>query len=317
MLFLSLPGSNTYQCYRASDRGAYQFAFMPFTGDSGVQLSMEPVEVLDSHTFFTADPSPETASKAAHIGLVNRAVAEIKEQQLGKIVVARAKYVAEPLDILSLFEQLCATYTDACVYLFSHPVSGTWLGATPELLLKKSGNQLYTMSLAGTREQGQEESFTAKEVHEQVLVTDYIAETLSKTAGVEQVSVQPTELSAAGNLVHYKNKISAVLSGEVDWRQLLKNFHPTPAVAGFPKEAALRFLEAEENLNRAFYAGYFGLKQGSDFQYFVNLRCLQLFKDGYALYAGGGITADSDAEAEWEETEAKMQTLQRIIEKMG
>jgi isochorismate synthase len=315
MLFLSLPGSTHYRCYESAEEGAYTFSFVPFSGDEAVHVKMQPCELPTELVLHQKQTPPESADKESHINLVKRAVAEIKARQLGKIVVARAKFVAQPLQPLSLFEKLCAAYPQACVYLFTHPVSGTWLGATPELLLEKAGQQVRTMSLAGTREKGHEMSFAKKEQHEQELVTGYIAETLKNTPGLVQVAVQPTELSAAGNLVHYKNEISAGVEGVVNWDLLLHNFHPTPAVAGFPKREALAFLKREERLDRAYYAGYFGLQHEADFRYFVNLRCLQLFETGYALYAGGGITAASDAEAEWHETEVKMQTLGAIIEK--
>ena len=81
-----------------------------------------------------------------------------------------------------------------------------------------------------------------------------------------------------------------------------------------PKEAAFRFILANEQHRRSYYSGCmgpFGLHEQTHL--FVTLRCMQLFRDGYRLYAGGGLLTDSDEEQEWQETEAKLDTMRNII----
>ena len=97
-------------------------------------------------------------------------------------------------------------------------------------------------------------------------------------------------------------------------KKFLDQLHPTPAVAGLPKGEALDFIVDREPLDRSFYGGYFGLKCNEKSRYYVNLRCMQLFNKSYALYAGGGITKDSEPAAEWQETEAKMDTMKNVIQ---
>jgi isochorismate synthase len=95
---------------------------------------------------------------------------------------------------------------------------------------------------------------------------------------------------------------------------MLKLLHPTSAVCGMPLENSLAFLKKNEGYNREFYSGYLGpvnIKKESHI--YVNLRCMQIFKDAVRLYAGAGVTTDSIAETEWTETEMKMATLQTII----
>ncbi|MGB0175928.1 MAG: chorismate-binding protein, partial [Owenweeksia sp.] len=96
--------------------------------------------------------------------------------------------------------------------------------------------------------------------------------------------------------------------------ELLYNLHPTPAVGGWPKKEALAYIEDHEKHDRAYYSGYFGLRTKDSFAYYVNLRCMQVYNNAVVLYAGGGILADSDPVSEWEETEAKLQTLLRVIQ---
>ena len=82
---------------------------------------------------------------------------------------------------------------------------------------------------------------------------------------------------------------------------------------GYPKQEALEFIQKHEGYDRAYYAGFFGFETEGEAQFFVNIRSMQLFADATVLYAGGGITKDSDTESEWQETEMKLQTLARAI----
>jgi isochorismate synthase len=313
LLYIQENESDGIRCYREQEgNGACPFTFAPFNGDL-FTFSMNEVEMVKPEAFAFSDKIPYTASKTEHINLVAKTVGAIQANHWGKVVVARAEQVAESLDVWTVFLKLCQTYPKATVYLFSSEETGTWMGATPELLVRIKGQELETMSLAGTRKKGEEESFTDKEVAEQSMVTDYIRQLLRKQAGVESVKVSKPELSEAGNLVHYKSRIKTNLKEDFDQAALLKALHPTPAVAGLPKQEALDFLREHEKLDRSFYSGYFGLRSERAATYYVNLRCLQLFKNSYALYAGGGITRDSDPASEWEETVAKMDTLRNVI----
>ena len=81
--------------------------------------------------------------------------------------------------------------------------------------------------------------------------------------------------------------------------------HPTPAVCGFPKEFCKEAISEFEDHSRSFYAGYIKVETDETIQYFVNLRCAEIFQNAALLYVGGGITADSSPEKEWQETELK------------
>ena len=90
--------------------------------------------------------------------------------------------------------------------------------------------------------------------------------------------------------------------------------HPTPAIAGTPTDIAVSYINNIESHNRRYYGGYVGpVDENGEFDFFVNLRSLEFSGNDYCIYVGGGLTADSDAEKEWQETAEKAKTLQRFL----
>ncbi len=316
-LLLSLPGTSDYQRLAEDPEGKLLFSFVSFDGQQSLKLRLRESE-QEMRYYYKADHyQPVVVEQEQYHALVSKAIHDIRKNNWGKVVTSRAALYEMKSAAESVFHQVRKRYPKACVYLFSHPRSGSWLGATPETLLKKEGRQLETMSLAGTRVKGEESSFSAKERTEQQLVTDYIGAIFKQDPGLENVDITSPELSEAGNLVHYRSRITAGVRRGFDADALLARLHPTPAVAGMPRRESLQFLADNEAYDRSYYSGYFGLEARGDFHFFVNLRCMQIFENKVALYAGGGITADSDPQAEWEETEAKMRTLLNVIERAG
>ena len=314
-LFISEPGSSEYEVFVPAEDGPISFDWVSFSGNQSLSLKMKPATNED----FVADfSSPQGAQKEpdreTYETLVRTAVLEIQQKSLGKIVLSRPQTFGISPTPLSLFKALAAKYSKACVYLFSHPSAGVWMGASPELLLKKEDEQLLSMSLAGTRRKGDESSFSSKEAEEQELVTEFITEQFELQNELTQLEVSGPEIVSAGNLVHLQSLVKAKAGNGFDPNGLLAKLHPTPAVSGFPRQQALDFIDQYETYDRSFYAGYFGLRRPAGFSYYVNLRCMQLYKKAMTLYAGGGITRNSDATVEWEETEAKMRTLLDVIE---
>ncbi len=314
-LFISLPGETDYKVYEPHSGGEITFSFVSFDSSRALQLPMSRVhsEVLQ----WSGQPNIEKVhapGREEYLQLLSQTIKHIKDRGLGKIVISRPGFFDLKIDPLVVFKKLVEAYPSACVYLFSHPETGTWMGATPELLLKSADGKLKTMSLAGTQRKGEEGHFSEKEEVEQQLVTDYIFSLFKNEPHLEGETKNEPELLAAGNVVHFKTNIEARVKEGFSAEDFLEKLHPTPAVGGFPKEAALEYIHQNEGYDREFYAGYFGLKKGRDFQYFVNLRCMQVMPDSVVLYAGGGVTKDSDPEAEWEETVAKMHTLLSVMQ---
>jgi isochorismate synthase len=117
--------------------------------------------------------------------------------------------------------------------------------------------------------------------------------------------------------VHLKSDFTVDLKA-INFPQLgsvmLQLLHPTSAVCGMPLEPAIDFLRMHEGYDREFYAGYLGpVNIENDISLFVNLRCMKLLDNKAILFAGAGVTVDSVAEKEWEETEIKFRTLLNVI----
>jgi isochorismate synthase len=230
-------------------------------------------------------------------------------------VVSRKESVAlEHFDLVSTFTKLVAQYRSAFVYCFYHPKIGTWLGASPEQLLKATANSFETMALAGTQKDTGAATviWPQKEKEEQQFVTDYIVSKL-KDSGAE-IQVSQAYSVKAGSLWHIKTDISGEFGSELDLQKAIQLLHPTPAVCGVPKAVSKAFIVANENYNRSFYTGFLG-ELNRDFvsDLFVNLRCMQIENNQAYLYMGCGITKDSDPEKEWKESVNKSMTMKRIL----
>lgn len=166
------------------------------------------------------------------------------------------------------------------------------------------------MSLAGTKTP--KEAWSEKEFEEQLLVTDTILKGLQDSQ-CQNIVIDGPQTIQAGNIEHLLTSIEADLAHKNDWTPVLKNLHPTPAVCGIPTEKAKVFIPELENYDREFYTGFIGIMNESRKDFYVNLRCMQLFDKSAKLYVGGGITAQSNGEAEWNETERKAETMARVL----
>ncbi len=318
------------------------FAKMVLIPSDCATIEIPNFEVDKSHPFAKRGNESELADatlleKESHISLVKKGIQAIEEGTFRKVVLSRKQHfktdILEPLEI---FKRLLLTYPTAFIYCWYHPKVGLWLGATPETLLSISNRKLKTMSLAGTQKYlgTTEVSWGAKEREEQQLVTDSIVSNLENE--VHNVEVSPVYTTKAGNLLHLKTDITAALDvGKVSLKSIINALHPTPAVCGLPKDDAKTFILNNENYGREYYTGYLGLlnarserKRAShrrnvenlaysaitkETSLYVNLRCMQITASGAQLYVGGGITASSDPEAEWEETVNKLETVGKVL----
>ena len=172
------------------------------------------------------------------------------------------------------------------------------------------------MSLAATIpfEEGKEPVWGQKEIEEQQMVSDHIEKKLD--AFSDDVKLDTTKSVKAGNLWHLKTKISASLSPNTNVNEIIKVLHPTPAVCGIPVSQARAFILDNEGYDRAYYTGFLGdinLNSEDEISLFVNLRCMELTKNYATVFVGGGITASSNPEAEWIETQNKSQTMLNIL----
>jgi isochorismate synthase len=210
-----------------------------------------------------------------------------------------------------LFERLCDEYPNAFCYLLSSEKVGTWIGASPELLLQQQGMICRTVALASTHPSDESSTWNEKELNEHRYVVEAIEDTLEKQACIDIERDGPKE-HFAGPVVHLRTDFQATLTKANAW-EIVNDLHPTPAVCGTPRNLALQLIETREMHKRELYSGYIGWFEEGNTKLFVNLRCAQLFKEQAYLYVGGGYTIDSIPDLEWDETERKAETLLHLM----
>lgn len=243
-----------------------------------------------------------------YIDIIKR---EIGDDETKKIVASRRKTVTFDGNVSTLFNRLCERYPEAFVFFISVPEFGSWIGASPELLLEKKADELVTMSLAGTRQAGSTCKWDEKNLKEQHIVTRFI------TRIFEEHGLEPTTAedgtAGAGEIEHLRTIIRSKTKKDLDVISLLRDLAPTPALSGYPKREAMEIIRKQED-DRSLYGGFMGpLFASGDFRLNVTLRCAFLSPTSATLFAGGGITCYSDAETEWLETEKKLDTIRRIL----
>lgn len=273
-------------------------------------------------------PASYAVSKDEYLDQIESILAAISAEEITKVVLSRVLDIEfdKKKETALLFDTLSTNLSQAFVYLINTPGIGCWIGATPELLLsaenkstctKEMGSAfaIQTMALAGTRPFGTEEKWNHKEIEEQEWVSKYIEDAL-KTSGCEEIQKSGTYTCPAANVEHLRTDFKANIDiSKLD--QLLNRLHPTPAVCGLPKNKALELISQIELHDRAYYSGFLGpVDPKHNLSLFVNLRCMEIHPISASLYVGGGLTADSNPEAEWNETIIKSRTLLSEIEKM-
>ena len=252
--------------------------------------------------------------KATYTELVSQAKETIAKTSLQKVVVSRKQGGLCQEAIVESFVRLVHTYPNAMVYYWSHQETGNWIGATPETLLDIQEGTCKTMALAGTLpyQKNTSPTWSAKERSEQMLVSDFIQNRLQTLLPKSEVSKSEVQNKRAGNLVHLCTHFEFPLESLTPL-QITKLLHPTPAVAGVPVEDSIVFINENETHQRKYYTGFMGPIGSNTLKLFVNLRCAQVQDRNLTLYIGGGITAESDVEKEWHESQRKTETLLNVL----
>lgn len=271
-------------------------------------LEFEDLEISsqilpEDETQFVAETQKEYLQKLEEV------IEIIKENNLPKLVLSRRKIFNDfdEIDLKESFNNLCRNYPNAFKYLFFDGKT-SWMGAFSEVLGKfnKSTHEFETMSIAGTIPVS--EKWTEKEIEEQKPVSSYIRNILAKFVTLSEVEESETYDHISGNIKHLKTDFKIKINPE-DLDSIIQELHPTPAVCGIPKDFCREVIEKVEKFPRELYAGYIKIETEDYIQYFVNLRCARLYKNSVHLFVGGGITAQSNPEKEWNETELKSEAV--------
>lgn len=313
--------------YKVEDYTEKGFVFASFDGNQTYIIPENQSEIMrfvwDKKEFSFPEKEvlvADESEKKEFENLVAKGIQGIKNQEFKKVVLSRKETVdLVDFDLETTFEKLVQLYPTTFVYCFFHPKLGTWLGATPEQLLKANDSVFETIALAGTQKANDSSAiiWKQKEKEEQQFVTDYIVNKLKNVASDVLVS-EPYSIQA-GSIWHIKTDISGVFNLGSSLQQVVSLLHPTPAVCGLPKEDSKAFILENEKYDRTFYTGFLGElnssltneTQSSDL--FVNLRCMQIVENKALLYMGCGITKDSIPEKEWEESSNKSVTMKKVL----
>ncbi|MGV6832160.1 MAG: chorismate-binding protein [bacterium] len=314
------------QLHYAPDFSSDGFIFAPYDKNKEVILvpknSSSSIECNSSDFKTSINKEPiklelSDSIKKNYLEIIEKAVLAIKNEHFTKVVLSRIQKVEiGAVNCLELFSRIIDKYSNAFCYCWYHPKVGLWLGATPERLLHIKNNTISTVSLAGTlsADKHDEKSWSPKEIKEQQIVTDYIVNALKDFSNTIQVGA--TETIKVGSLLHLRTLISCTISDtEKCLKDLVYALHPTPAVCGIPLENAIDFISNNEGYDRSFYTGFLGeiKRSSSEISLYVNLRCMQI-KDSQAyIYVGGGVTEESLAAKELEETVKKASIMSTIL----
>lgn len=271
---------------------------------------------------------------AAFVASVAEAVGELTAGPLRKVVLSRALELsaASDVDAAQLLRNLMAGEPASYAFAIDLPravsrasdgfpprATRTLVGASPELLLRRRGAAISTFPLAGSTprraDRGEDRVAasallgSAKDAGEHAVVVEAIGDALAPLCRRLTVPARPS-LVSTGAMWHLGTAIEGELRSDVSSLHAALALHPTPAICGTPAPAARATIARLEPYRRDFYTGLVGWTDATgDGDWAVTIRCAQVEGRGVRLYAGAGIMADSDPEAELAETSAKARTF--------
>jgi menaquinone-specific isochorismate synthase len=285
-------------------------------GDPPRLASPDPVRPTRGLRYAQGD-MPVTRFRAA----VAAAVSRIGAGELQKVVLAHdlLAVAEDDIDVRAVLAGLAAGNPDC--WTFS--VDGL-VGASPELLVSRTGDRVVSHVLAGTTPRGGdvEDDHTriaallnsAKDQEEHRYAVESLAESLAPHVRDLDVPAVPHALELS-NVTHLATEVTATIQDRSDVLDLLAALHPTAAVGGTPRPAALAVVEALETMDRGRYTGPVGwVDARGDGEWCIALRCAQLDGPTARLYAGCGIVAGSDPDEEVLEAQAKLVPVRDALE---
>lgn len=301
---------------RADDGTRWSTVIGPERSPEGTAVAMAPAStgepVLPSRFDVSSSRPPGEWCDA-----VAEATARMRGGLLEKVVLAREVVVTadHPIPLGPVLRRLQAAY--AGCYLFA--IDG-FVGASPELLVSRSGDIVRAQPMAGTtarRGNPQADARAAAALlasatyrHEHQVTIDMVHDTLLGFCSYLDYEAEPTVVALA-NVAHLATMVEGRLSQPAaSVLELVRALHPTPAVCGRPRDIALTTIAELEQLDRGRYAGAVGwVDAAGNGQWAVSIRCAQVEGNRARVFAGNGIVAGSDPSTELAETRAKLQAL--------
>lgn len=291
------------------------FVFAPFDTDRDDTYCIRG-DVVDCDLESMVEPPWQKPTRAGiqtsrddYMDMYERVLEAIVSGKTEKIVLSVRNLDHHPIEsVFRFLIEIRQAYPGAFVYAFYIPGQELWIGASPELLLDTAEPVQRTVALAGTLRNGFElELWGEKERMEHRYVEQFVEETIADRE-YRKEGPHPVQ---AGPVYHLKSEYIIQMNNSAIPPT---DLHPGPALSGYPVPSAIEQITRIEKSPRRYYTGFLGpIRKPGHGQLFVNLRCLEILDSGNMLYAGGGLTKDSDAANEWLEIQDKMSTLRTKI----
>lgn len=281
--------------------------------------SVAPVRAKNEGALELADALPVSEWRA----IVGEAVAQIRSGALEKVVLAREARAAVPRDlsIASVLSHLRSAHPDCYVFGFCRGDSA-FVGASPERLVRLDGREVRASSLAGSIRRGASSREDAalgaqlmasgKDREEHEIVRRSLCASMATLCDDITADDEPSILSLP-QVHHLHTRVRARLREDHSLLELVAKLHPTPAVGGAPRNAALAFIREHERLDRGWYAAPIGWLQGDRGEFAVALRSALITGDEASLFAGCGVVADSVPEQEYVESLLKLRPMELAL----
>ena len=301
------PGESLTQAQRRLAHEAHQFSMPKAVSDFPRTLCKGRLEWLMGQSQWRA--------------LVEAAIERIHHKALEKVVLAQAcrLQMAGPIDPIDALGRLKQVYPQCYRFLVAPHPGQVFFGSSPELLAQVNENHVETVSMASSIRRGQtpEEDqalgeklmASAKERHEHAVVVQSIQKRLKALTRQLAISNEP-EIVRFYNIQHLQTKIQGELLTPCGILPVVEAMHPTPAMGGTPRPAALAFIEQTEPFQRGWYAspvGWVDLEGNGLFA--VAIRSAVVHQAHAQLFAGAGIVNDSDPDREWAEVQLKFRPM--------
>lgn len=266
----------------------------------------------------------DNPSRSEWEDIMQKSLQYIKEGELQKIVLARRSVFEfeKPPDPIFILKKLKCKTQNTFIYYLQKEKYLAFFGATPEQLYFRQQQKILSEAIAGTRPRGknieedqiflQDLLSNDKELREHNWVNDEVRRGLKKLCShIEESRIK--DVLKLSFVQHIYTKFKGHLLGGISDKEILDELHPTPAVAGFPREESLAYIDKLENFDRGWYAGPIGWISADTSRFAVAIRSALLKRKQLSVFAGAGIVLGSNSEKEWQEIENKILNYTKIL----
>lgn len=255
---------------------------------------------------------------------VELCLARCEDRILDKVVLANAHDFVfdEPIDPVVLLMRLNDKSSLSYRFLMQLSKEDAFVGASPERLYSREGLRIESEAQAGTRRRGKNDNEDAelskvllgseKDFREHDLVIQDIESKLSNLC-IDSGWIDQRKIIKLSHVQHLRSRFGGILKEGVSDFDILQALHPTPAICGRPKEAALACIRELEEFDRGYYCGPIGMLGSKKSEFAVALRSALVSQNRIRLYAGAGLVKGSTAEDEWNEIESKMRLYYEVL----